>query len=68
MSKLRHGWEYITQTHRLHSGGRVHDVVASEPIALFYGANAKLNARKFISYKKQEEERYVRPYIQNKMD
>ena len=65
--------QYITQTHRLHSGGRftevlVHDVVASEPIAVFYGANAKLNAKKFISYKKQKEERYVRPYIQNKMD
>ena len=65
MSKLRYGWERITQAHSLHSGGEftevlVRDVVRHEPIALFYGANAKLNAHKFISYKKQEEERYVR--------
>ena len=62
MSKGRYGWEYITQTHRLHSGGRftevlVNNIASSEPLALFYGANAKLNARKFIFYSEQEDEK-----------
>jgi hypothetical protein len=63
MSKGRYGWEYITQTHRLHSGGRFTEVLvneighASEPLALFYGPNAKLNARKFIFYSEQEDEK-----------
>jgi len=68
MSKGRYGWKYITQTHRLHSGGRFtevlvtelytgNDIASSEPLALFYGSNAKLNARKFIFYSEQEDEK-----------
>ena len=65
MSKLRYGWARITKHHHLHSGGEftevvVRDVLRKEPIALFYGANAKLNSHKFINCMKiEEEKRYV---------
>ena len=65
MSKLRYGWKRITKQHHLHSGGEftevvVNDVRNKEPIATFYGANAKLNSHKFINWMKTEEEkRYV---------
>jgi len=65
MSKLMFSQERITQQHPLHSGGEftevvVRDVRVKEPVALFYGANAKLNANKFIHWMETiEEKRYV---------